>query len=258
MKKKYFIILLIVVSFLIPSIPINNSTEQRTYAISIKNIKSTLSLPSFGVEIDETNTNDTVILSENNEFHFSFFFNVSISNFFGASMEGVYGGGYQPENWFANQDSETRIVGGINVYIDDMDIGYSNVDFSSNTDTNQSVILQLTPGMHLLTVIAAEYQLPYAGAPAEEAQLVFDKDEHIFYVKENEGDPIQPIGKSTIRLNTEGIPYVEDFSDISPRYKEPKIFYTGLDLTDTTNPIILYKYNGLIIIQLQIVPRLYF
>jgi len=244
MKKKHYVVLIIVSAFFIPPlIPINKTTEQKTYAIAIKNIKSSLSLPSFGVEIDENNTNDTVILSENKEFHFSFFFNVSISDPFGARMEGVYGEGRQPENWFTKQDSETRIVGGINVFIDDIDIGNSKIDFTSDTDTNQSVILKLTPGIHLLTVIAAEYQLPYKGAPPEEALLVFDKDEHFFYVKENEDDTIEPKGISNIRLNTEGTPYVEDFSDIFPRYKAPKINYTGLNLENNENPIIFYTYN---------------
>jgi len=223
-------------------LPINETTEQ-TYAVYITNIKSSLSLPSFGVEIDDANTNDTVILSNNNEFHFGFFFNVSISVPLGTSVDGVYGDGVQPTNWFNNQNSETRIVGGINIFIDDMDIGRSNIDISRTTDTNQSVILNLTPGAHILTIIAAEYQLPYAGAPPEEAQLVFDKDEHIFYVKEYEDDLTQSIERSNIELNTEGTPYVEDFSDYFPRYKEPRTYYTGLDLTDDANPKILYKYN---------------
>lgn len=117
----------------------------------------------FFVEINDSVIVENQIFFDNESIDIGFVYNVSYSAYYGGGDEGVYGGCYQPENWFyAPNDSngvytETRIYGTWNVYMDDFDLGISNYDpYSGTGDTTQEFTLLLKVGWHLLTIVACE------------------------------------------------------------------------------------------------------
>lgn len=259
MNKKYILIgstvlLLLTLSFL-PRL--NHPTATEKFNVELELSSSTDLLADFGVMIDLENTNDTVVISNDEKFHFAFFFNVAISCM-ASSLPDVYGGGFQPDYWYYSGEVdftkygdlethylETRMYGYLNVYLDDYCLGMSNFDSGvSDIDTNQTIAIKLSTGAHYITVIAAEYQLPYVGATSDEAVLVWSKVQHVFYVLANVGDPLPDMSLRNLAVDTTGTPYSETFEDIDGfPLENPVINLQDVDISVPTAINIDYTYN---------------
>lgn len=259
MKKRILIVLSITSVLLFSFITINNieNTVETEYTIQFQVTLDSTMLPDFGVQIDTANTDDIIVLSEGQTFSFAFFHNVALTSW-GRALPGAYGNGWQPDVWWYSQEVnftkygdneihflETRMYGSFEVYIDDYSLGYSNLDPSaSDDDTNQTVALDLSLDEHYLTIIAAEYQLPYIGATIDEAQLVWTKDQHMFYVIADSGDPLPVRKDRDIFVSTVGTPYAENFEYFrGVPLERPKVQLLNIDDTSWSNIEISYRYN---------------
>jgi len=137
------------------------------------------------------------------------------------------------------------MYGSFEVYIDDHSLGHSNFWLDEeDDDTNQTVSLDLGLDEHYLTIIAAEYQLPYVGATINEAQLLWTKDQHMFYVIADSGDPLPVRKDRDIFVSTIGTPYTENFEYLSGvPLERPIVELLNIDDTSLSNIEISYRYN---------------
>jgi len=81
MKKRILIVLSITSLLLFTFIPINKeeSNVETEYNIQLQVTLDSTALPSFGVQIDNANTDNVLILNEDPTFKFAFFYNVSVT-----------------------------------------------------------------------------------------------------------------------------------------------------------------------------------
>ena len=258
MKKKILIPLILIISLSILFIPFtNNKTSEATYEVNFQYEIKDNPIDGFGVAFDLANTNSVVVLNDDPTFNFAFFFNISLSYWDSGYVDSAFGLGNQPDIWWNSGEVnftkygdnemhflETRIYGGFNVYIDDMEIGLSKFDVTDEQDTNQSLSLKLSRDEHYLTIIAAEYQLPYVGATIDEIELVVTKIDHVFHVIADAGDPIPTLKHIPINVSTYGVPYSETFPIYSGiPMEKPMVELIDVDTSDLGNITIDYRYN---------------
>ncbi|MCG3226015.1 MAG: hypothetical protein H7645_03790 [Candidatus Heimdallarchaeota archaeon] len=257
MSRKILFLSLLILITAISFLPTQQTDVEPLYEIELDFMIKSSYLDEFDVEIDLDNTNTTVVLNEDPTFHFAFYHNVCfVENFYGYNYQ-CYGLGRQPQFWWDSREVdfgkygdleehflETRLYGSLCVYIDDMPLGLSSFMPDSTSDTNQSFTLSLEKGVHYLTVIAAEYQLPAVGDTIDEVQLLWEIDQHVFYVIEDAGDPLPTVTNNDIYLSTIANPYSEIFeiSNGIP-YEHPNVKISDVILADPTAPIVIYDYN---------------
>ena len=258
MKKKILIPLILIITLTILLIPFPDEIpSEATHEINIEYKIQDAPIDGFGIALDTSNTDNVVILNEDPTFNFAFFYNISLTSLFGP-IPVAYGSGLQPDVWWDSREInfskygdneehflETRIYGSFNVFIDDLEIGLADFDFVSPTsDNNQTTKMKLGRDEHYLTIVAAEYQLPYVGATIDEVELVVQKIEHVFYVIDNPGDPVPTLKHRPINVSTSGIPYAETFGTMNGIPLEyPKVELIDIDTSDIGNITIDYRYN---------------
>lgn len=258
MKIRILIVLSITSLLLFTLIPMNKEeyNVETEYNVKFQVTLDSTTLTDFGVQIDTANTDDVIVLSEDSTFNFAFFYNVSITAW-ANDLPWSYGNGQQPDVWWGSQETnftkygdnkihflETRMYGNFEVYIDDHSLGQSNFWLDEDDDNNQTVALDLSLDEHYLTIIVAEYQLPYIGATINEAQLVWTKDQYLFYVIADSRDSLPVRKDRDIFVSTLGTPYAESFDEFSGIPMErPKVELLDINDTSWSNIEISYRYN---------------
>ena len=107
--------------------------------------------------------------------------------------------------------NETRIIGAMNVYLDDIDLGLSSIQIYFGYNTTQDIIITLEEGWHYLTIIAAEY---VSDLSHNIFYWKYDKDQIKFYVSEEEiSNPSTPKQAKNV-CNVKAIPKtIEELSN---------------------------------------------
>ena len=159
-------LLLYIILISMGTMAISTSAESQTTLVDVNfNIMPRLAVEDgVFVEIDNTLIDDNEVFLDNATIEFAFDFNISYTAYFGGGDDGVFGGGYQPENWFFDEADEngiftqTRVYGTFNLYMDEYDLGLSNYDpYSGTSDTTQDFPLTLEVGWHLLSIVGVDY-----------------------------------------------------------------------------------------------------
>ncbi|MHA2358408.1 MAG: hypothetical protein ACXABK_06540 [Candidatus Heimdallarchaeaceae archaeon] len=114
---------------------------------------------SFGnevyVELNRSILNDNEILSSEDEIYIDLHFDVA-NNLVNPSCGDPVTDWYNDEPNQYGVYSATRFCGDLNFYLDDMDLGIYYLEYT-NIGNPMKINLELQPGWHYLTVIAAEY-----------------------------------------------------------------------------------------------------
>jgi hypothetical protein len=103
--------------------------------------------------------------------------------------------------------SETRIIGAMNVYLDDIDLGLSSIQVFFGYNTTQDIIVTLEEGWHYLTIIAAEY---VSDLSHNIFYWKYDKDQIKFYVSEEEISNPPAVKNAKNACNVEAVPKTID------------------------------------------------
>ena len=107
--------------------------------------------------------------------------------------------------------NETRIIGAMNVYLDDIDLGLSSIQFWFGYNTTQDIVVTLYEGWHYLTIIAAEY---VSDLSHNIFYWKYDKDQIKFYVSEEEINNPPEIKQAKNVCNVKAIPKtIEELSN---------------------------------------------
>ncbi|MHA1199585.1 MAG: hypothetical protein ACTSQF_09690 [Candidatus Heimdallarchaeaceae archaeon] len=185
MKKTTIILILITTSLIINQNSVTAEIEPELVPISLKFVHaSRYDLgEQVAVEFNDTLMPDNEIYGPNDTVWFSFTYDVAEFRLDSSQSQDWSQANYW---YFAEEDefgvyNETRFQGILNVYLDGTDFGLSNIHtFGDTINTTQDLWHEyLTPGWHLLTVLAAEY----VSDPARTTMYwQTAKDEKWFYV----------------------------------------------------------------------------
>ncbi|MBY9001624.1 MAG: hypothetical protein KGD64_11950 [Candidatus Heimdallarchaeota archaeon] len=141
--------------------------------------------PSMFIEFNRSIMADEQVYTADDDIWFGFDIDIADDTLFSDSGEESY-----VNQWYFNEPDEfseynvTRLQGNFNLYLDNTDLGISNVGQFSGINTTQGIVVTLEEGWHLLTIIAGEvvsdiYHTSFSWQWA--------KDSLYFYVSE---DPI--------------------------------------------------------------------
>jgi len=187
MNKKSIVLLVLILLSTFSAYTISGEQETKLVPVTLK-ISPICSYelgPSMFVEFNRTIMDDDQDYTTDDEIWFGFDLDIADDTLFTDSGEGSY-----VNQWYFNEPNEfgeynvTRLQGNFNLYLDNTDLGISNIGQYSGINTTQDIAVTLEEGWHLLTIIAGEvvsdiYHTTFSWQWA--------KDSLYFYVSE---DPI--------------------------------------------------------------------
>lgn len=241
MKRKglLFIALFVVSTFLVSALPNANKSNEVSLTLQY-NPPNTVEMGELFVGIDNRILRNSQVFAHGDDIPFMFWYDVAYTAWLGAAahLDGdacnywlLQDYGLKPED-LGLDDNVTRFSGTINVWLDDIDLGMSNMDIYDGS-TYQDIPIDLEIGWHYLTVIAGEHRANSTDLSGKD-DMIWDwvKDEIRFYVGETSKSVLPPdvFSDSTLTINPEMIESEElmnyfnwTFRDIRPA-AEPKLF----------------------------------
>ena len=198
MKNTSFLLLLIITSLIINQDSVKGSIHHDIIPLNFRYVHT--SRYDLGdqvhVEFNDTLMPDNQVYGPDDEVWFSFTVDVAEFRF---DPQQDYDRSQAYYWYFAGKNeysvyNETRFQGILNVYLDEIDFGLSNVlRFSGEVNTTQDLLqVYITTGWHLLTVFAAEY----VSNPTRTTMFwQTSKDEKWFYVSADTS--IEPPARET-------------------------------------------------------------
>lgn len=188
MNKKYIALLTLILVSTFSVSATSGELETKFVSFTLKiapNLAYELG-PSMFVEFNRSIMDDEQVYTSDDEIWFGFDIDIAYDTLFTESGDETY-----INQWFFNEPDEfgahnvTRLQGNFNLYLDQTNLGISNIGQYTGINTTQDIAIILEEGWHLLTIIAGEivsdiYHTSFSWQWA--------KDSVYFYVSE---DPIE-------------------------------------------------------------------
>ncbi len=241
MKRKglLFIALFVVSTFLVSALPNANKSNEVSLTLQY-NPPNTVEMGELFVGIDNRILKNSQVFGFGDDIPFMFWYDVAYTAWLGAAS---HLDGYACNYWLLQDygltpeqlgldDNVTRFSGTINVFLDDIDLGMSNMDIYDGS-TYQDIPIDLEIGWHYLTVMAGEHRANSTDLSGKD-DMIWDwvKDEIRFYVGETSKAVLPPdvFSDSTVTINPEMIDSEELMNNFTWTYRdirpaaEPKLF----------------------------------
>ncbi len=218
MKKKvyFFLVVLTILNSSIVSINTTNASEDKKEVQIKMNLVHTY-ITELGeevnVEFNRSIMQDNQVYTAEDEIWFGFTVDVADYRLYDPFL------GQPPQEnvWYTDTPdllgiyNETRIIGAMNVYLDDIDLGLSSIQMFFGYNTTQDIIITLEEGWHYLTIIAAEY---VSDLSHNIFYWKYDKDQIKFYVSELDINKPPEIKQAKNVCNVKAVPKtIEELSN---------------------------------------------
>ncbi|MHA1814616.1 MAG: hypothetical protein ACTSX1_01295, partial [Candidatus Heimdallarchaeaceae archaeon] len=185
MNKKYVFLLAMIMLSTFSAFA--NSEEQETKLVSVTLKMAPICAydlgPSLSVEFNRSIMEDDQVYTTDDEVWYGFNIDIAEDTLFTDIVEDSF-----VNQWYFNEPDVygvyniTRLQGNFNLYLDNIDLGISNIGSYYGINTTQDIAVTLEEGWHLLTIIAGEvvsdiYHTTF--------NWEWDKDTVYFYVSED-------------------------------------------------------------------------